>query len=131
VTGSERYGVAVFPTARFVVFDPGAAEPGPPWRPRGNRVFGNVVRGSGRADLALARGSGRSNCFRANAINRALPARLQVRSCADASAVGDPTVAAELTRPVRVMVAETERRRDPPPYTSMPKPPSQPTMPGG
>ena len=29
VTGSERYGIAVFPTARFVVFDPGDARAGP------------------------------------------------------------------------------------------------------
>ena len=33
----RRYGIAVFPTARFVSFSPGP-EPGPPWRPRGNRV---------------------------------------------------------------------------------------------
>ena len=131
VTGSERYGIAVFPTARFVVFEPGAAEPGPPWRPRGNRVFGNAVRGSGSADLALARGSGRNNCFRANAITRTLPPRLQVKSCAGTLPFGDASVAAALTRPVRVMVEETVRRRDPPPYTSMPVPPPQRTMPGG
>lgn len=131
VTGSQRYGVAVFPTARFVVLDPGAVEPGPPWRPRGNRVFGNVVRGSGRADLALARGSGRGNCFRANTVARSLPRRLQVRRCTNSSPVGDVSVAAQLTRPVRVMLEDTLRRRNPPPYASMPKPPPQPTMPGG
>ena len=131
VTGSERYGVAVFPTARFVVFDTGVPEPGPPWRPRGNRVSENVVRGSGRADLALARGSGSRNCFRANVAARSLPRGLQVRTCAGASPVGAVSVAAELTRPVRVMVEETLRRRNPPPYTSMPAPPPQPTMPGG
>lgn len=130
VTGSERYGIAVFPTARFVVFDPGVAEPGPPWRPRGNRVFGNVVRGSGRADVALARGSGRANCFRANLGARSLPPGLQVRTCARVSPPGDASVAADLTRPVRVMLEETLRRRSPPPYTSMPTPPPQPTMPG-
>ncbi len=131
VTGSQRYGIAVFPTARFVVFDPGLPEPGPPWRPRGNRVVANTVRGSGRADLALARGSGRGNCFRANTVARSLPPRLQVRTCAGASPVGDASVAAALTRPVRVMVEETLRRRNPPPYTSMPAPPPQPTMPSG
>ena len=47
VTGSERYGIAVFPTARYVVFDPGTPEPGPPWRPRGNTVWLNTVSGSG------------------------------------------------------------------------------------
>ena len=39
VSRSQRYGIAIFPTARFVVFDPGTPEPGPPWRPRGNRVY--------------------------------------------------------------------------------------------
>src|SRR5207237_523089 len=69
VTRSERYGIAVFPTARFVTFDPHAKhEPGPPWRPHGNRVTGNLVRGSGRADLALAAGSGRGNCFSENSV---------------------------------------------------------------
>jgi parallel beta-helix repeat protein len=130
VTGSERYGIAVFPTARYVVFDPAASEPGPPWRPRGNRVSQNVVTGSGRADLALAEGSGRNNCFRGNAIRSSLPRGLQTQTCA-VSPAGDPGVAALLTRPVRVMVNEAMRRRRPPPYTSMPAPPPQPNMPGG
>jgi Right handed beta helix region len=125
VTGSERYGVAVFPTARFVVFDPHAKhEPGPPWRPRGNRIERNVVRGSGWADLALAAGSGKGNCFRANDAGRALP-----RGLGCPAAAGDGSVAAALAAPVRVMVAKTLRRRRPPPYTAMPVPPPQPSMP--
>src|SRR4051812_28513548 len=68
VTRSERYGIAVFPTARYVTFDPRPRrDPGPPWRPRGNRIAANRVTGSGRADLALAAGSGRGNCFTRNA----------------------------------------------------------------
>jgi len=129
VTRSERYGIAVFPTARFVVFDPGATEPGPPWRPRGNRVFRNVATGSGRADLALATGSGKSNCFRSNAVERVLPRGLQTRTCVGVSPAGDASVASELTRPVRVMFDQTIRRRDPPWYTSMPVPAPQPNMP--
>jgi hypothetical protein len=129
VTGSERFGIAVFPTARFVVFDPAAKEPGPPWRPRDNRVFRNVVTGSGRADLALANGSGRRNCFTANRVRRTLPVRLQTRSCSGASPHGDDRVASLLTRPVRVMFRETIRRRRPPAYKSMPAPPPQPSMP--
>jgi hypothetical protein len=128
VTHSEHYGIAVFPTARFVVFDPGAEEPGPPWRPRGNRVFRNVVTGSGRADLALAKGSGKDNCFTANLVRRTLPRRLQTKTCAAVSPDGDTGVASALTRPVRVMVNETRRRRRPPSYTSMPVPPPQPNM---
>ena len=129
VTRSERYGIAVFPTARFVVFDPGAPEPGPPWRPRGNRVFRNVATGSGRADLALATGSGTRNCFTSNVVRRVLPEGLQTRTCAGVSPAGDPSVASALTRPVRVMFDETIRRRNPPPYTSMPVPAPQPNMP--
>jgi Right handed beta helix region len=129
VTRSERYGIAVFPTARFVVFDPAAPEPGPPWRPRGNHVLRNVVTGSGRADLALAAGSGMRNCFTSNLVRRVLPGGLQTRTCAGVSPVGDASVAAELTRPVRVMFDQTLRRRKPPPYTSMPAPPPQPSIP--
>ena len=129
VTRSERYGIAVFPTAKFVVFDPGKPEPGPPWRPRNNRVSGNVVAGSGRADLALALGSGKGNCFSRNAARRALPRGLQTPTCAGVSAVGDPRVDADLARPVRVMWQQTMRRRNPPSYSSMPTPPPQGNMP--
>jgi hypothetical protein len=129
VTGSQRYGIAVFPTARFVVFDPGVPEPGPPWRPRDNRISRNVVTGSGRADLALAQGSGSGNCFTANRAPRRLPRGLQTPTCAGVASTGDHSVAAELTRPVRVMFRQTIARRRPPSYTSMPTPPPQPTMP--
>ena len=128
VTGSQRFGVAVFPTARFVDFS-GGPEPGPPWRPRGNRVFRNLVAGSGRADLALAEGSGSRNCFTRNRAERSSPRGLQTPTCARASSTGDAAVAAELTRPVRVMMRETLARRRPPSYTSMPTPPPQPSMP--
>ena len=129
VRRSERYGVAIFPTARFVVFDPGTPEPGPPWRPHGNHVSQNVVTRSGRADLALALGSGTGNCFSRNVVVRARPRGLQTRTCVGVSAVGSAPVAADLTRPVRVMYEQTVRRRHPPDYTSMPTPPAQPNMP--
>jgi parallel beta-helix repeat protein len=129
VTGSERYGIAIFPTARYVVFDPGTPEPGPPWRPRNNVVWSNVVTGSGRANLALAAGVGRGNCFTRNRAPHSAPLDLQKPRCDGAGAAGDPGVAADLTRPVREMVRETIRRRQPPPYASMPKPPAQPSMP--
>lgn len=129
VTGSETYGVAVFPTARYVSFNPSIPEPGPPWRPRGNRVTGNVVRGSGEVDLALATGAGPRNCFSHNTVRSTLPRDLQRASCARMSSRGSPSVAAALTRPVRVMVEETLQRRDPPHYSSMPAPPPQRGMP--
>jgi hypothetical protein len=129
VTRSERYGIAVFPTARYVSFNPSIPEPGPPWRPHGNRIVGNVVTGSGRADLALAAGSGTGNCFAANTARRTRPGRLQRARCAGVSPRGDAGVAAALTLPVRVMVEGTLARRRPPSYRSMPTPPQQPSMP--
>jgi hypothetical protein len=130
VTGSERYGIAVFPTARFVDFS-GGPEPGPPWRPTGNRITHNAVSGSGRADLALSAGSGPRNCFSSNAVRRTLPRGLQTPNCRSATSAGAVSVARDLTRPVRVMVAETIERRNPPPYTTMPAPPAQPSLPNG
>jgi hypothetical protein len=129
VTRSERYGIAVFPTARFVSFNLSAPEPGPPWRPRGNRILRNTVTGSGRADLALSTGAATSNCFSANRAATTRPSDLQTPACTGVSAQGDASVAAALTRRVRVMVEETLRTRNPPPYDSMPTPPRQPSMP--
>ena len=129
VTRSERYGIAIFPTARYVVFDPGTPEPGPPWRPRGNNVWLNTVSRSGNADLALAAGVGRRNCFTRNRGASSAPHDLQRPTCAGPSSAGDQQVAGELTRPVRVMMRETIRERQPPSYTSMPTPPAQPSMP--
>jgi Right handed beta helix region len=128
VVGSERYGIAVVPTARLVAFDPTAPEPGPPWRPHGNRVSINVVRGSGWSDLALAKGSGKRNCFVGNRVGRTLPQRLQTPVCRGASPAGDPRVDAVLARPVRALYREALRRRRPPSYTSLPAPPPQPNM---
>jgi hypothetical protein len=129
VLQSERYGIAVFPTARVVAFDPTLPEPGPPWRPQGNRVSLNVVQGSRWSDLALAEGSGKGNCFVANRVRRTLPRRLQAPTCRGASSAGDATVAAVLTRPVRVMYRDALRRRHPPSYASLPAPPPQRNMP--
>jgi Right handed beta helix region len=126
VTGSERYGIAVFPTARYVTFAPNVKEPGPPWRPRGNVISNNVVRGSGVADLVLATGGGRGNCFRSNDAESALPRELVRSSC---SRAGDASVSAALAARVRVMFDRTIDRRRPPRYSSMPAPPRQPNMP--
>ena len=129
VTRSERYGIAVFPTARRIVFAPGSTrDPGPPWRASGNRVSGNTVSGSGRADLALANGVGPGNCFTRNAAARTLPAGLQGGRC---SPPGDPGVTKALTAQVKKMFDETLRRRNPPDYTELPAPPPQPNLPAG
>jgi hypothetical protein len=130
VTRSERYGVAVFPTARFVTFNPHVEhEPGPPWRPRDNRIVRNVVIRSGWADLALSAGSGSGNCFRANLARTAAPSDVQTAPCSDSANVGDLGVASVVTAPVRVMFNETLARRGPPAYLSMPAPPPQPSLP--
>jgi hypothetical protein len=132
VTGSERYGIAVFPTARYVTFNRQRKdEPGPPWRPHRNRISHNVVSHSGRADLALAAGSGKANCFSGNIVASTRPRGLQSPSCGGTSPLGDAEVAAAVAAPVRVMFDETIKRRRPPAYTAMPPPPHQPNMPPG
>jgi len=105
VLRSERYGIAVFSTARLITLDPNRPEPTPRWRAHGNRVAGNEVSGSGRADLVIAAGAG-SNSF----------------SSAQRGA-------ADLEARVYQMVARMQNRRKPPPYTAMPAPPPQPNMP--
>jgi len=131
ISSNRHLGIDLGATARYVTFEPSLKrDPGPPWRPRGNLVARNVVSGSGRADLALAAGSGVRNCFSHNTVGgRTLPRLLQTRSCARVSARGDASVAAALTRRLRTMFDETMRRRRPPPYTTMPVPPPQPNMP--
>ena len=129
VLRSERYGIAVFSTARFVTFNQNTPEPGPRWRSRGNNVAHNVVSGSGRADLALASGAGLRNCFTANSAGRTLPAHVESANCVGASPTGDRGVSAVLEARVRRMFAETLRRRRPPPYTVLPAPPDQANMP--
>ena len=129
VARSERYGIAVFSTARFVTFDPNAREPGPRWKARGNQVAENIVSGSGRADIALAAGAGPNNCFTANTVGRTLPRGLQTADCAGSSPDGDRGVASIVEAPVQRMFADTLRRRRPPPYTALPAPPAQPNMP--
>ena len=126
---SERYGIAVFSTARFVTFNQNVPEPGPRWRPRGNTVTRNVSSGSGRADIVLAAGAGSGNCFAANTALRTLPRNLQTADCTSASPTGDRGVGSVLEAPVRRMFDATLRRRRPPPYTALPAPPVQPDMP--
>ncbi|HEX7148705.1 MAG TPA: right-handed parallel beta-helix repeat-containing protein, partial [Actinomycetota bacterium] len=47
------------------------------WTASGNRVVGNVVEGSGRADLALAGPAGAGNCFQGNQARTSIPVGLQ------------------------------------------------------
>jgi plastocyanin len=48
------------------------------WTASRNRVVGNVVQGSGRADLALSGPAGAGNCFSGNRARTSIPVGLQV-----------------------------------------------------
>jgi hypothetical protein len=125
VTGSRRYGIAVFATSRSIPPPPSA---GAPWRPQGNGIRQNTVRQSGIADLALSANARTGNCFRANRAARTRPARIQKRSCARAG--GDPSVSRALEAPIPAMIERAVRVLRPIPYTSLPAPPPQPSWPG-
>jgi hypothetical protein len=130
VTDSLRYGVAVFPTAFWVSTDRRPPPPGAhrPWRPSGNVVRSNTIRGSGVADLALSAGSGRANCFASNRSKTMLP--IQLQSACPWSVRGDSSVSRALTAPLQTMIDRASRRLRPRPYKAMPVPPPQPNMPG-
>jgi hypothetical protein len=127
VRGSSRYGIAIFPTAFWVVGDPRPQPPGPhtPWRPTSNIVSNNVVQRSGLADLALSAGSGLDNCFRGNHASVTLPARLD-GSC---PSKGDASVASRLTAPQATLTHRGFRHFKSVDFTDMPVPPRQPNMP--
>jgi plastocyanin len=48
------------------------------WTSSGNTVRGNVVRGSGRADLAMAAPAGAGNCFSGNRFRTSIPVGLEL-----------------------------------------------------
>jgi plastocyanin len=48
------------------------------WTSSGNTVRGNVVRGSGRADLALSAPAGAGNCFSGNQVRTSVPVGLEL-----------------------------------------------------
>jgi hypothetical protein len=125
VTASSRYGIAVFRTNRSIPPPPSA---GPPWRPQGNVIRKNTVRGSGIADLALSASARSGNCFRANRAATTQPARLQQRPCTRAG--GDRRVSRALEAPIRTMIERAVRVLRPIPYASVPAPPPQPSWPG-
>ncbi|HKE97354.1 MAG TPA: right-handed parallel beta-helix repeat-containing protein [Actinomycetes bacterium] len=53
------------------------------WLSSGNLVRGNLVRGSGRADLALSGPAGPGNCFSGNDVRSTLPPALQLAQACD------------------------------------------------
>ena len=128
VTGSRRFGVAVFSTPYEIGVGPSPPASGLLWRPKGNAIRSNAVRGSGVADLGLSRTAGRGNCFRANRAPRTIPARLQKRPCRAAG--GDRRVSWALEAPIPVMIEGAKAVIRPIPYTAVPAPPPQPSWPG-
>ncbi len=119
VTGSARYGIAVFATIQ---------PEGGRWSPTGNRITANRVRGSGLADLALAAGAAAGNCFTGNSAATTAPEDLErTHHCGRPVPVGgDGTV----SRALEVGTPTAFARSGPhPSYTDMPRPPLQPTSP--
>jgi hypothetical protein len=113
VTGSARYGIAVFT----------AVDRETPWVSADNSIKSNQVSSSGLADLALAAGSGANNCFTGNTAAVTLPVDLAA-ACSVLGA-GDPTVAGNLNvAPPRLLEGLPEA----PSYATMPAPPVQQTM---
>ena len=102
VTGSSRYGIAVFTTV----------DEATTWVPSGNRFTLNHVAGSGKADVALAAGAGAGNCFEGNDAGTLLPAGIAAACSAEGD--GDAGVAAELVRPPPQLL---EGLPEPPSYT--------------
>src|SRR3954471_15513393 len=127
VTGSSRYGIAVFRTDYQIEFPPRQHAHGP-WRPAANSVRGNGVRGSGIADLALSATARAGNCFRGNLAATARPPHLQTRACS--SPGGSASVARALEAPLQGMLDRANRVLRPIDYTTVPRPGPQPNWPG-
>ena len=122
VTGSARYGVALFPTLQ---------RGGTSWKPSENAVVDNVVRSSGIADLAVSGGVGAGNCFDGNRFSSSLPRGVErTFQCLEGPRprrAGDASVARQLAVPAPVAYARSAPR---PSYRDMPPPGPQPNMPG-
>ncbi|MFL5797350.1 MAG: nitrous oxide reductase family maturation protein NosD [Actinomycetota bacterium] len=119
VEGSDRYGIAVFATIQ-----PGGGS----WRPAGNSVRDNRVRGSGVADLALAAGAAGGNCFTENRATTSLPTGLErTHRCGVAAPTGGDR---SVSRDLEISTPQAfERSGVHPSYRSMPPPGAQPQMP--
>jgi len=120
VSGSDRYGIALFSTVQH---------DGDLWRPANNRIAHNTVADSGIADLAQAAGAARGNCFADNDATTTLPEDLEQTHRCDAGptpASGDQRVSNDLEIPTPEAYVRSGEHT---PYTEMPEPPSQASMP--
>jgi plastocyanin len=101
------------------------------WTSSYNRIEGNVVEGSGRADLALAGPAGPGNCFTGNVIDSTLPVGLQALATCDGLRLPLLYELAGSTEQLgRVMENGLGLRPDNP-VGSAPKPGPQENLPGG
>jgi hypothetical protein len=106
------------------------------WHPTGNRFIGNVVEGSGLADLAsatIALNEGDlttaelGNCFSDNVFSTSAPANLEELAPCDATGNGGDFTAGALD--LLVLIAEMAEAPPKDTYTKTPVPAAQPTMP--
>jgi hypothetical protein len=119
--GNRDYGVVIHPLPDDNL-----------WVPEDNTVRGNVFRDSGKADLALAAGSGSGNCFEDNDFTTSLPVLIEDTyacddvSLAEAPAGGDPVVLSTLAAAFAQASAGIDGR---PGYEGMPDAPDEAGMP--
>ncbi|MGH8928102.1 MAG: right-handed parallel beta-helix repeat-containing protein [Acidimicrobiia bacterium] len=101
------------------------------WTSSNNRIEGNVVEGSGRADLALAGPSGPGNCFTANLVTTSFPIGLQVFSTCDGLRLPLLYELGGSTEQLGRVLENGLGTRPVNPLGSAPQPSPQPTMPDG
>ena len=99
------------------------------WTSSGNRVEGNSVHGSGRADLALAGPSGADNCFAGNDFDLSLPIGLEAFATCDGLRLPLLYELGGSTEQLGRVVENGLDLRPVNPVGSAPKPGPQPVMP--
>jgi plastocyanin len=99
------------------------------WTSSGNRIEGNVVSGSGRADLALAGPAGGDNCFVANNFDTSLPVGLEVFATCDGLRLPLLYELAGSTEQLGRVAENGLNLRPVNPVGSVPRPGPQPNMP--
>jgi plastocyanin len=101
------------------------------WISSGNRVRDNLVRGSGRADLALSGPAGPGNCFAGNDVRSTLPVGLELfQPCRGLRL----PVRMDFSTALHSLGSAAEGNTDDYPHVSsrdVPPPPAQPQLPGG
>jgi plastocyanin len=101
------------------------------WTSSGNTVRGNVVRGSGRADLAMAAPAGAGNCFSGNRARTSIPVGLELfQPCEGLRLPVRMDLSTTLQSLGLVAEANTGTYPDNPPEQA-PVPPAQAQLPGG